>query len=70
MLFFYLPELSDHFLSFTIFPFLFFLSIGWYGGVRTDGVYITLSQPCTADSYNNNNNNNMLGEIRTIARIM
>ena len=39
-------------LSSTHFPFLFFLSICLYcGGLRTDRVYITLSQPCTADPF-------------------
>ena len=30
----------------------------WGWGLWTDRVYITLSQPCTADLFNNNNNNN------------
>ena len=30
----------------------------WVWGLRTDRVYITLAQPCTADLFNNNNNNN------------
>ena len=30
----------------------------WGWGLRTDRVYITLSQPCTADLFLNNNNNN------------
>ena len=30
----------------------------WGWGLWTDGVYITLSQPSTASSFNNNNNDN------------
>ena len=40
---------------------LFLLSVHrlvlWCWGLRTDKVYITLSQPCTADLFYNNNNN-------------
>ena len=40
-MFFYWPKLLDHFLSSTVIPFLFFLSIGWYCGAgvfKTDRV--------------------------------
>ena len=43
----------------TIFPIIFFLSIGWFCGAVIFGlivcVYITLAQPCTADLFNINN---------------
>ena len=48
---FYWPKLLYPFLSSTIFPFLFFLYIGWYCGAGVFGLIglITLSQPCTAE---------------------
>ena len=40
----------------------------WGWGLRTDRVYITLSQPCTADFLNNNttNNNAVCSDLKII----
>ena len=60
---FYWPKLRDHFLSSTIFYFLFFLSTGWYCGA---GVFVligcrslspTLALPTSFKNKNNNTNN-------------
>ena len=37
----------------------------WGWGLRTDRVYITLSQPCTF-FYNNNNDNNIRGSVLSL----
>ena len=60
---FYWPKLLYAYynlpLFFTFFSFVYRLVL-WGWGLRTDRVYITLSQPCTADLFYNNNNNNKL----------
>ena len=52
-------------LSSTIFPFLFFLSIGWYCGAVVFGLIgcrslsLSLALPTSFNNNNNNNNNNV-----------
>ena len=60
-MFFYWPKLLYPFLSSTIFPFLFFRSIGWYCGAGVFGLIRCRSlSPSLAlpTSFNNNINNN------------
>ena len=57
---FYWPKLLYPYYTSTIFPFLFFLSIGWYceawvfGGIGCISLSLSLALPT---SFNNNNNN-------------
>ena len=53
---FYWPKLF--YPSSTIFPYLFYRSIGWYCGAGVFGLIgcVSLSQPCTADLFLNNDN--------------
>ena len=58
---FYQSKLLYHFLSSTIFPFLFFLSLGWYCGagiielIRCRSLSPSLALP-TSFKYDNNDN--------------
>ena len=53
----YWPKLLYPYYSLLLFLSVYRLVL-WGWGLRTDRVYITLSQPCTADLFHNNNNNN------------
>ena len=50
------PTIVFCYFSLSLFPVCRLVLYGW--GLRSDRVYVTLTQPCTATSFNNNNNNN------------
>ena len=59
-----IPTIVFYLISISLLSVYRLVLCGW--GLRTDRVYVTLSQPCTADLFLNNNNNN----IRSIITII
>ena len=57
----HIPTIVFYFFSLSLLSLYRLVLWGW--GLRTDRVYATLSQPCTADLFNNNNNNNNISKL-------